>query len=112
MFLWFLDIFPVFDEFFPNCPSHLSIITFFSQFDAKLWKYFWELFCSILCYEWQKIKGFIKIFIYVGMKNREVIGIVLFQREGNWNFWPKYLPSFFTNAVVSFFQTHKFVYQP
>ena len=40
MFMSFIDIFPVFDEFLPYFSSYLSHLMFFTQFHAKYWKIF------------------------------------------------------------------------
>ena len=40
MFMSFMDIFPVFDEFLPYFSSYLSHLMFFTQFHAKYWKIF------------------------------------------------------------------------
>ena len=40
MFMSFMDIFPVFDEFLPYFSSYLSHLMFFTQFHAQYWKIF------------------------------------------------------------------------
>ena len=115
MFMSFMDIFPVFDEFLPYFSSYLSHLMFFTQFHAKYWKIFGAsrhlrlyfvqfcvkngnfrrfapseaLFCPMFC---KKRKYVMKIFNGNGVKKQGRNWYVFVWGGGkNWNFWPKYL---------------------
>ena len=105
MFMSFMDIFPVFDEFLPYFSSYLSHLMFFTQFHAKYWKifgasrhlrlYFAQFFVkngkfSALRAIWNMLWRFSMVLAW---KNREEIGIFWFKEgEKIWTFGQNIYP--------------------
>ena len=82
MFRWFMDTFPVSDKFLTYFPYQLLILTFFTQFHAKEWKFSLEMknLQHFVPFERCKMSA---------RKNREEISMILFEEGKKLKFLAK-----------------------
>ena len=101
-YLWFLDIFPVFYKFLHYFFFYLSILTFFTQFHAKIEifsalraicdTFYTTLFKTLKKFSLSFVKRHEDFILCWREKNRKEISMFLILWGGkNWNFGPKYL---------------------
>ena len=88
MCLWFIDIFPVFDEFLPYLSFYLPILTFFTQCKAMHWKnsrrfalfatFFTELSVRFESYQYFALfRGCLGDFYCLWLKKQHIFSIFL-----------------------------------
>ena len=87
MFISFMDIFPVFDEFLPYVSSYLSKLTFLHNLISKIFSAHRAICDFVLPFEICREEFYQCLREKTGMK----LAYLRFQEGKNWNFWPKYL---------------------
>ena len=103
VYLRFLDIFPVFDEFLPFFLLFVNS-NILHTFSCRTWKNCWRflpfetIFTQLHVENWQffgtshRFQNAMKFFLMFAWGNRDKISFFCFGWGKIWNFWAKYLP--------------------